>query len=57
MLNLVSMFILGAVFGISVVMIIVIKIFGDDYKIPTDEEMCDMCEWYEAEYGKENNND
>lgn len=56
MANLIAMFICGIVFGISVLMIVLLHIFGDDYFVPTEDELDEMCEWYEAEYGKENNN-
>lgn len=54
--NLIAMFICGIVFGISVLMIILLHIFGDDYFVPTEDELDEMCEWYESEYGKGNNN-
>lgn len=54
--HLIAMFILGTVFGICLTMIIVLGTVMDDRYFPTDEEIAEMCEWYECEYGKENEN-
>ena len=55
MANLFAMLIIGIVIGICVTMIIVLNTLMDDRYFPTDEELAEMCEWYEAQYGKENN--
>ena len=54
MLNLIVMFICGAVFSASVLVIVMLHIFGDDFPMLTDDDLKGMCEWYDAEYENEN---
>ena len=53
--DLVAMFICGFLCAVAIMMIMILAIFfkDDDKDYPTDEDMDQMCLWYEEEYKNE----